>query len=75
MPTPTAVTTEQYMEAVCAAGRAAQRGSASAELRALAELEQGAQCFLPAAHLRDAWGLTRAETLLLYVCIACLAVG
>lgn len=75
MPTPTAVTTEQYMEAVCAAGRAAQRGSASAELRALAELEQGAQCFLPAAHLRDAWGLTRAETLLLYVCIACLAEG
>lgn len=75
MPTPTAVTTEQYMEAVCAAGRAVQRGSASAELRALAGLEQSAQCFLPAAHLRDAYALSQAETLLLYVCIARLADG
>ena len=70
-----AVTTEQYMEAVCAAGRAAQKGDASAELRALAVLEQGAQCFLPAAHLRDACSLSPAETLLLYLCAARLADG
>lgn len=63
------------MEAVCAAGRAAQKGDASAELRALAVLEQGAQCFLPAAHLRDACGLSSAETLLLYLCAARLADG
>lgn len=75
MPASHAVTTEQYMDAVCAAGRAVEREGASAALRALAELEQGAACFLPAAHLRDAYTLTEAETRLLYLCIARLADG
>lgn len=75
MPMPSAVTTEQYMEAVCAAGRAVQQGDASAELRVLARLEQSAQCFLPVAHLRDVYDLSHAETLLLYVCAARMADG
>lgn len=75
MPATNAVTTEQYMDAVCAAGRAVQQGSGSAALRALTELEQGAPCFLPAAHLREAYTLTEAETRLLYLCIARLADG
>lgn len=75
MPKPTAVTTERYMEAVCAVGRAAQRSDACAELRELALVEQNAQCFLPAAHLRDVYELSHAETMLLYVCAACLADG
>ena len=66
-----AQTTEEYMRIVCAAGRKAALGEdAAEELRAVAQAESGAECFLPAAHLRDACGLTDAETLLLYVCIA-----
>ena len=71
----TAATTEQYMEAVCAAGRAVQQGDAADCLRALDRMEEGAFCFLPAAHLREVWNLTKPETLLLYVCVARLADG
>lgn len=64
-------TTEEYMRAVCAAGRKAALGEPVAEeLAALEQLEREADCFQPAAHLRDACGLTQAETLLLYVCAA-----
>ena len=69
--TRSAQTTEEYMRIVCAAGRRAALGETAAEeLRAVAQAESGAECFLPAAHLRDACGLTDAETLLLYGCIA-----
>lgn len=71
-----AQTTEEYMRIVCAAGRKAALGEdAAEELRAVAQAESGAECFLPAAHLRDACGLTDAETLLLYVCIARIGSG
>ncbi len=64
------------MDAVCTAGRAVLEGAdTAAALAELARLEQQADCFLPAAHLRRAWALTGAEAQLLYACIACLADG
>ncbi len=68
-------TTEEYMRLVCEAGRALRAGGGEEALAALAEAERGAMCFLPAAHLREACGLTGAEARLLYVCAACLADG
>ena len=61
-------TTEEYMRLVCEAGRALRAGGGEEALAALAEAERGAACFLPAAHLREACGLTGAEARLLYVC-------
>ncbi len=70
-----AVTTEQYMQAVCAAGRAVLEGDAAEQLRVLNQMEEGAQCFMPVAHLASAYHLSWPETLLLYVCTARLADG